>query len=76
MPPRVTRLKMDKQSSDTPSSAEMSKDGHKCVMCLTILGSKQELQDHFRLHANGTIDMKGRPVKKIISTPINKVILV
>ena len=33
---------------------------HKCVMCELVLPSKSELQDHFRLHANGTIDMKGR----------------
>ena len=33
---------------------------HKCVMCELVLPSKTDLQDHFRLHANGTIDMKGR----------------
>ena len=72
MPPRVARLNPDKKPTEKPTAAAAN-DGHKCVMCLTILDSKQELQDHFRLHANGTIDMKGRPVKKMVSQPINKV---
>lgn len=38
---------------------------HRCVMCETELATKQELQDHFRLHANGQIDMKGRNIAAV-----------
>ena len=34
--------------------------GHKCVMCDETLPSKAELQDHFRLHANGQINLRGK----------------
>jgi len=50
---------------------------HKCVMCEERLGSKEELQQHFRLHANGQIDMKGRKavnaVKPIVKQVVKKV---
>lgn len=45
--------------------------GHSCVLCNASLASKVELQDHFRLHANGTIDPKGRSVKSVQSTKNN-----
>merc|ERR1719351_218533 len=57
----LTPVEKPKHISTPPSNNASS--GHKCVMCETSLGSKQELQDHFRLHANGTIDMKGKLVK-------------
>jgi len=40
-------------------------------MCEANLPSKAELQDHFRLHANGEIDMKGRS-KKTVQASSNK----
>ena len=73
MPPKVIRMQANGQKVATLIPVEKPKQtsttntnigtGHKCVMCETSLGSKQELQDHFRLHANGTIDMKGKLVK-------------
>ena len=73
MPPKVIRMPANGQKVATLIPVEKPKQtstvntnvvtGHKCVMCETSLGSKQELQDHFRLHANGTIDMKGKLVK-------------
>ena len=60
MPPKVVV---------SPTSGESGGESHKCVMCGLVLPSKSDLQDHFRLHANGTIDMKGRvkedPNKKV-----------
>jgi len=44
---------------------------HSCVLCNAQLPSKGELQDHFRFHANGTIDTKGRSVKSVQSTKNN-----
>lgn len=41
--------------------AEVSAENHKCVFCGQRFPSKPELQTHFRLHANGEIDIKGRP---------------
>nr|CAD7408092.1 unnamed protein product [Timema poppensis] len=35
---------------------------HSCVLCNTKLDSKEELQTHFRKHANKEIDTKGRPI--------------
>lgn len=52
-------------------------DRHKCVMCEARLASKEELQEHFRLHANSQIDMKGRKavnaVKPIVKQVVKKV---
>ncbi|KAI4477897.1 PREDICTED: zinc finger protein 260-like [Polistes canadensis] len=39
------------------------KEQHKCVLCDSKLDSKEELQEHFRKHANKKIDARGRPVK-------------
>jgi len=44
---------------------ETKQTSHKCVMCEASLSSKAELQAHFRLHANGEIDMKGRCIKSL-----------
>ncbi|XP_045116274.1 zinc finger protein 423-like isoform X2 [Portunus trituberculatus] len=41
--------------------AEVSAESHKCVFCNQLFPSKAELQTHFRRHANGDIDIKGRP---------------
>ena len=67
MPPKLTRVhKPPNGLSGSPvkSSPGVAPGGqqtvHKCVMCEGVMESKQALQDHFRLHANGTIDMKGR----------------
>jgi len=38
-------------------------ESFRCVLCETSLQSKQELQEHFRKHANGEIDAKGNPAK-------------
>merc|ERR1719347_2557186 len=40
---------------------EVKRSSHKCVMCGAEMVSKPDLQEHFRRHANGEIDMKGRP---------------
>ncbi|KAG0725411.1 Histone-lysine N-methyltransferase PRDM9 [Chionoecetes opilio] len=45
----------------TMAMAEGSAETHKCVFCDHRFPSKAELQTHFRLHANGDIDIKGRP---------------
>jgi len=37
---------------------------HTCVFCGTNLPSKSELQDHFRGHANGSLDSRGKPATK------------
>jgi len=47
---------------------ETKQASHKCVMCEASLSSKAELQAHFRLHANGEIDMKGRCIKSLEAT--------
>ena len=49
-------------------------DGHKCVMCEARLGSKEELQEHFRLHANSQIDMKGRKAVNTVKPIVKQVI--
>ena len=56
MPPKV--FKVVQKSSLVTETKTLS--GHKCVMCELLLPTKPELQAHFRLHANGTIDMKGK----------------
>ena len=48
-------------------------DGHKCVMCEARLASKEELQEHFRLHANSQIDMKGRKAVKSVKPIVKQV---
>ena len=47
---------------------------HKCVMCEARLASKEELQEHFRLHANSQIDMKGRKAVKSVKPIVKQVI--
>ena len=49
-------------------------DRHKCVMCEARLGSKEELQEHFRLHANSQIDMKGRKAVNAVKPILKQVI--
>ena len=49
-------------------------DGHKCVMCEARLASKEELQEHFRLHANSQIDMKGRKAVNAVKPIVKQVI--
>merc|ERR1712129_476797 len=55
-------------------------NGHMCVMCEVKLATREELQEHFRLHANSQIDMKGKVVKhaKLVKVPppINKLKIV
>jgi len=60
MPPKVLK-KPNLQNVLT----ETKQTSHKCVMCEANLSSKAELQAHFRLHANGEIDMKGRCIKSL-----------
>ena len=48
-------------------------DGHKCVMCEMRMATKEELQEHFRLHANGQIDMKGRQTQKAVKPIVKQV---
>ncbi|XP_049857548.1 PR domain zinc finger protein 5-like [Schistocerca gregaria] len=38
---------------------------HVCVLCNTKLDTKEELQEHFRKHANKEIDNRGRPCKQL-----------
>ena len=59
MPPKVARL-VPVKKPEKKKEAESKSEDHKCVMCEASMTSKQALQDHFRLHANGTIDMKGK----------------
>ena len=61
MPHSVTDRFTRAQASRTEANP---KAGHKGVMCELALPTKSALQDHFRLHANGTIDMKGRTVRR------------
>eukprot|EP00090_Calanus_glacialis_P006176 TRINITY_DN14846_c0_g1_i1.p1 TRINITY_DN14846_c0_g1~~TRINITY_DN14846_c0_g1_i1.p1 ORF type:complete len:379 (-),score=123.21 TRINITY_DN14846_c0_g1_i1:63-1199(-) len=63
MPPKVVK-KLVPQNVLT----ESKQSSHKCVMCEANLSSKAELQAHFRLHANGEIDMKGRCTKSLEAT--------
>ena len=65
MPPKV--FKVVQKSSLVTETKTLS--GHKCVMCELLLPTKQELQAHFRLHANGTIDMKGKLVRRTETRP-------
>ena len=69
MPPKVVK-KLVPQNVLTESKQVTSQEpsSHKCVMCEANLGSKAELQAHFRLHANGEIDMKGRCTKTLAAT--------
>ena len=65
MPPKV--FKVVQKSSLVTETKTLS--GHKCVMCELLLPTKPELQAHFRLHANGTIDMKGKLVRRTETRP-------
>jgi len=69
MPPKIVK-KLVPQNVLTESKQVTSQEpsSHKCVMCEANLGSKAELQAHFRLHANGEIDMKGRCTKTLAAT--------
>ncbi|XP_059480171.1 transcriptional repressor CTCF-like [Neocloeon triangulifer] len=40
------------------------KTKHTCVLCNTVLPTKEELQVHFRKHANKEIDYRGQPMNK------------
>ena len=51
----------------------LQQDGHKCVMCEMKMATKEELQEHFRLHANGQIDMKGRQTQKAVKPIVKQV---
>lgn len=51
-------------------SCSQSVKKHTCVLCNSELNSKEELQEHFRKHANKEIDNKGRPYKP--KTPASK----
>ena len=53
--------------------APLQLDGHKCVMCEMRMATKEELQEHFRLHANGQIDMKGRQTQKAVKPIMRQV---
>ena len=63
MPPKVARLVPVKKPEKKKDAESSKSEDHKCVMCEAAMTSKQALQDHFRLHANGTIDMKGKYLK-------------
>ncbi|XP_053627874.1 uncharacterized protein [Cherax quadricarinatus] len=43
------------------SALECSPPTHKCVFCNQQFFTKLDLQNHFRRHANGEIDIKGQP---------------
>ncbi|XP_076054653.1 uncharacterized protein LOC143033282 [Oratosquilla oratoria] len=43
------------------SGGQQPAGSHKCVLCNGVLPTKEQLQEHFRKHANGDIDMRGRP---------------
>ena len=59
------------QGSDKRDPLQL--DGHKCVMCEMKMATKEELQEHFRLHANGQIDMKGRQTQKAVKPVLKQV---
>ena len=59
------------QGSDVRDPLKL--DGHKCVMCEMKMATKEELQEHFRLHANGQIDMKGRQTQKAVKPIVKQV---
>ena len=61
------------QGSDKRDPLQL--DGHKCVMCEMKMATKEELQEHFRLHANGQIDMKGRQTQKAVKPVLKQVAL-
>ena len=63
-PPLMMKKKQVAVVEDDKKKSDAGAETHKCVMCEKLMGSKQELQDHFRLHANMTIDMKGNTIKK------------
>ncbi|XP_045581847.1 uncharacterized protein [Procambarus clarkii] len=52
------------------SALGSSSSCHKCVFCNQQFFSKAELQNHFRRHANGEIDIKGQP--KLLQTTQEK----
>ena len=60
------------QGSDKRDPLQL--DGHKCVMCEMKMATKEELQEHFRLHANGQIDMKGRQTQKAVKPVLKQVV--
>lgn len=43
------------------SGSGCSSESRKCVFCNQLFFSKVDLQNHFRRHANGEIDIKGQP---------------
>ena len=64
----------DKMSGEEMKDPLRLDDRHKCVMCEARLGSKEELQEHFRLHANSQIDMKGRKAVNAVKPIVKQVI--
>lgn len=77
MPPK--KIKMTGQSGEHMKNVVVKNEGkdrpHKCVMCEATLPSKNELQAHFRLHANGQIDRKGRCMRTLLATKPNKALV-
>jgi len=69
MPPKIVKnLVPQNVLTESKQVTSQEPSSHKCVMCEANLGSKAELQAHFRLHANGEIDMKGRCTKTLAAT--------
>lgn len=70
--PTLPKVKMLPVKTDPAKKlVPVQNPSNSCVLCNASLASKAELQDHFRLHANGTIDTKGRSVKSVQSTKNN-----
>lgn len=65
----ITSSQDSKKCSEESSPSVPS---HKCVFCSQMFDTKLALQDHFRRHANGEIDIKGM-LKLKQKQPENKV---
>ncbi|KAK7080786.1 hypothetical protein SK128_008060 [Halocaridina rubra] len=56
----------EEQFESQVSDDALITSSHKCVLCNQQLPSKEELQAHFRRHANQEIDIKGKPRVKYL----------
>ncbi|XP_014271996.1 zinc finger protein 260 [Halyomorpha halys] len=56
----MSKLRGESKNIGQGKLFETKESRHPCVLCNTVLDSKEALQDHFRKHANKEIDLKGR----------------
>ncbi|CAB3366912.1 Hypothetical predicted protein [Cloeon dipterum] len=62
---KLVKMESNAESATKSKNSDDSNESrHVCVLCSSVLPSKEELQDHFRKHANKVIDYRGQPMNR------------